>query len=283
MFIGRPARGCSLSFPRVIHLTRYDEIIRQRREILKAHDYDTTPEDDWWEPHQRRGVPAPPLEKPFSAESQLVDLLGPEEIAIGRMPLFDAIAYRRSRRQFEHDSLTLEELSFLLWSTQGVRTVDRNKVWTLRNVPSGGARQPFETYLLVKNVEKLVPGVYRYLPLEHKLLLVAEAGEAFEERIVEACNGQTFAGGSAVVFVWATIPYRTEWRYSIRAYKDIAMEAGHVCQNLYLSCESIGAGTCAIASYDQRKMDSLTEVDGEDEFTIYVAPVGRAKSQTAGV
>jgi SagB-type dehydrogenase family enzyme len=266
----------------VIDLTRYDEVIRQRREILKAHDYDAIPEDGWWEPHQRKGIAAPPLEKPFSAGSPLVDLPRPEEATIGRMPLSDVIAARRSRRRFEHEPLTLEELSFLLWSTQGVRTVDKNEVWTLRNVPSGGARQPFETYLLVRNVENLVPGVYRYLPLEHKVIQVAEAGETFEKRIVEACNGQSFAGKSAVVFVWATIPYRTEWRYSIRAYKDIAMEAGHVCQNLYLSCESIGAGTCAIANYNQRKMDSLIKVDGENEFTVYLAPVGRAKSLSEG-
>jgi hypothetical protein len=190
----------------VIDLTRYDEVIRQRREILKAHDYDAIPEDGWWEPHQRKGIAAPPLEKPFSAGSPLVDLPRPEEATIGRMPLSDVIAARRSRRRFEHEPLTLEELSFLLWSTQGVRTVDKNEVWTLRNVPSGGARQPFETYLLVRNVENLVPGVYRYLPLEHKVIQVAEAGETFEKRIVEACNGQSFAGKSAVVFVWATIP-----------------------------------------------------------------------------
>lgn len=61
------------------------------------------------------------------------------------------------------------------------------------------------------------------------------------------------------------------------------MEAGHVCQNLYLACESIGAGTCAIASYNQRKMDSLVEVDGENEFTIYLAPVGRTKNQSEGI
>lgn len=58
-------------------------------------------------------------------------------------------------------------------------------------------------------------------------------------------------------------------------YKDILIEAGHICQNLYLACEAIGAGTCAIAAYDQKAIDTLIGVDGEDEFTIYLAAVGK--------
>jgi nitroreductase len=58
----------------------------------------------------------------------------------------------------------------------------------------------------------------------------------------------------------------------------IAIDAGHVCQNLYLACAAIGAGTCAIGAYHQEKMDALLGVDGVDEFTIYLAPVGKIKA-----
>jgi len=88
---------------------------------------------------------------------------------------------------------------------------------------------------------------------------------------------QNFIGKSAVVFVWAAIPYKTEWRYSLVAYKDIMIEAGHICQNLYLACEGIGAGTCAIAAYEQKVIDELIQVDGENEMTVYVSPVGKIK------
>jgi nitroreductase len=57
--------------------------------------------------------------------------------------------------------------------------------------------------------------------------------------------------------------------------KLVNLDAGHVCGNLYLAAEAIGAGTCAIAAYNQRQMDALLKVDGEDEFAIYVAPVGK--------
>ncbi len=57
--------------------------------------------------------------------------------------------------------------------------------------------------------------------------------------------------------------------------KVIAMDAGHVCQNLYLACEAVGCSTCAIGAYDQEYADAVLDVDGEDEFTIYMAPVSK--------
>ena len=80
---------------------------------------------------------------------------------------------------------------------------------------------------------------------------------------------------SAVVFVWTALPYRTEWRYTFLAPKIIAQDSGHVCQNLYLACEAIEAGTCAIGAYDQVAMDAALGVDGDEEFTVYVATVGK--------
>jgi SagB-type dehydrogenase family enzyme len=255
-------------------LVDYEEMIRQRRELLKSHDYDDFPPEDWWEPDQRKGVAPPPLEKPFDENAELIDLISPEKFTVGQIPLIDAIANRESRRVFTDKALTLEELSFLLWATQGVRVVDENKVWTKRAVPSGGGRQPYETYLLVNRIDGLKRGIYRYLPIEHKLILVSE-NLPDAENLMNKAWFQNFIGKSAVVFVWAAIPYKTEWRYSLVSYKDILIEAGHVCQNLYLACEAIGAGTCAIAAYEQKVMDELLQIDGENEITVYLSPVGK--------
>ena len=95
--------------------------------------------------------------------------------------------------------------------------------------------------------------------------------------LIKAASNQSFAGKSAVTFIWTTIPARMEWRYSRASYKVIALDAGHVCQNLYLACETIGAGTCAIAAYDQEIADSILGIDGVEEFTIYMAPVGKVQ------
>lgn len=93
--------------------------------------------------------------------------------------------------------------------------------------------------------------------------------------IVEAVFRQPYPGNAAVTFVWTAIPYRMEWRYGLAAHKVIAIDVGHVCQNLYLACEAISAGTCAIAAYDQEALDRLLRIDGRDEFAIYLAPVGK--------
>jgi SagB-type dehydrogenase family enzyme len=223
---------------------------------------------------QQKGVPPPPLQKPCPQGAELHDLVAPKDIKIGGMALRDVIQRRRSRRQFLLETLTPEELSFLLWATQGVLEVRRDGAASLRTVPSAGGRHTFETYLIINRVNGFQPGLYRYLPLDHKLCFLYSDPD-LPEKISEACCGQTFVGSSAVVFLWTTIPYRMEWRYSVASPKVIAIDAGHVCQNLYLAAESIGAGTCAIGAYFQDKVDAILGLDGKDEFTIYLAPVGR--------
>jgi HPt (histidine-containing phosphotransfer) domain-containing protein len=55
----------------------------------------------------------------------------------------------------------------------------------------------------------------------------------------------------------------------------IALDVGHVCQNLYLAGEAASCGVCAIAAYDQELSDALVDVDGEEEFTVYIATVSK--------
>jgi len=244
--------------------------MKSHRKFLKSDRW-----EEWRtsETDQRKGVPPLPPEKPCPEDAALIDLIAPQDTTLGEMPVVEAIRRRRSRRRFTGEPLTLEELSFLLWATQGVDRVVPESSASLRTVPSAGARHPFETYLFVNRVAGLEPGLYRYLPLEHKLCSLRRGGEQ-AERVNEACHGQ-YVKESAVVFIWTAIPYRMEWRYTFLSPKLIALDAGHLCQNLYLASEAIGAGTCAIGAYDQDKMDAVLEVDGEDEFAVYVAPVGK--------
>ena len=248
---------------------------KTNRRFLKANWKDWT--DTGLKTDQQKGVPRPAPEKPFDEGARLVDLVAPERIAVGDMSLRQVIAKRASRRKYTDEALTIEELSFLVWATQGVRAVEpvADGVTTRRTVPSAGCRHAFETYLFVNRVDGVEPGLYRYLPMEHKLLPVPR--EITAEQVGEACCGQGFVGEGAVVFIWTAIPYRMEWRYTTRSYKSIALDAGHLCQNLYLASEAIGAGTCAIGAYFQDEMDALLGLDGEDEFVIYAAPVGNVE------
>lgn len=244
---------------------------RERREFLK----DTIRKlVDFSQTDQSRGVPPPPIEKPAPEGAVTVPLpraghwQGVRDVDLGA-----AIAGRRSRRELASGPLTLDELAFLLWATQGV-TRQLGPGHALRTVPSAGCRHAFETYLVVQRVTGLEPGLWRFLPASNRLLRLA-GDERLASRLVAATFFQRFVGAAAVTFVWTAVPYRMEWRYGAAAHKVVALDAGHVCQNLYLACEAVGCGTCAIAAYDQEAMDELVGVDGNDELTIYLAPVGK--------
>jgi SagB-type dehydrogenase family enzyme len=199
---------------------------------------------------------------------------GPAALArLAVMPTGEAIARRESRRKYASTGLTLEELAALLWATQGVHRVLSPAV-ARRTVPSAGARHSLETYLAVSRVETLLAGLYRYLAFDGQLARLS-LDPQIGLRAAGACLGQRFVSGAAVTFFWTAIPARMEWRYDLAAHKVIALDAGHVCQNLYLACESLGLGTCAIAAYDQEACDGLLGVDGNEEFTLYIAPVGK--------
>src|SRR5664280_702172 len=248
----------------------FQELIIKNRNFLKDSIRKSV---DFSKTEQNNSVDAPLVQKPYPQNADLIDLVVEENWEkIFKIPLAKAVKNRISHRNYIGDPLTLEELSFLLWATQGVRLVEGGN--TFRNVPSAGCRHSMETYLAVFNIDGLQKGVYRYLPLSHRLILEFKENE-LEQKLINATFGQQFAGLSAVTFVWTSIPNRMEWRYGPVSHKVIAMDAGHAAQNLYLACEAINSGTCAIAAYNQEYVDELLGLDGVDEFVIYLAPVGK--------
>lgn len=249
------------------------DLMRQSRYFLKDS---VRKRIDFRFTDQNQGVAAPPIEKPARDGAALIDLPGSDQwTTIPGMDLTRAIGQRKSHRVYLPESLSLEELAYLLWATQGLRgPVGHGSAF--RTVPSAGCRHALETYLAVLRIKGLAQGIYRYLPLTHRLVLESSPS-MLAEKMVTASLGQPYPGKAAVSFIWVAIPARMEWRYGLASHKVMALDAGHVCQNLYLACETISAGTCAIAAYDQEELDALLDLDGEDEFAMYLAPVGKVK------
>jgi SagB-type dehydrogenase family enzyme len=249
-----------------------NELIRRSRAFLKL-PADLLQQVEQAPPDEARGVPPPPIEKPSPATLRRITL--PKEPWTARQPcdLYTAIARRRSHRRFTPDALELAEVTWLLWATQGIRQ-HVNASTAFRTVPSSGCRHAIETYLAVMRVTGLEPGVYRYLPVEHQL--VEEfADPALAVTLTQVTLGQSWVRDAAVVFIWTTMPYRMEWRYSLAAHKAIAIDLGHISQNLYLACEAVRAGTCAIGAYHQESLDRWLRLDGQDEFAVHLSAVGR--------
>jgi SagB-type dehydrogenase family enzyme len=224
-------------------------------------------------PDQMLGRPHPPLEAPCLGEGEIIDLPGPSAISVRPLDLRDAIEHRRSIRSFSEEPLKLAELAYLLWCTQGVQENVEGQ-FTFRTVPSAGARHALETFLLVNRVEGVTPGLYRYLALEHQLAEI-DRSSRIADRIGSACLHQSFITRNAVTFFWVAVAYRMAWRYGQRGYRYLHLDAGHVCQNLYLAAEAVGCGTCAVGAFHDADMNAALGLDGEDQFLIYLASVGK--------
>lgn len=246
------------------------EIIKKYRNFLKANF------KDWGdiESDQSQGVPYPPLENQAVHAENVIKLPDIDTRTFNDLSITQGIINRKSLRKYAEGTMTLKELSYLLYTTHGVKEILKEGMATFRTVPSGGARHPFETYLAVLDVEGLKPGIYHYLGLSHALEYLFDVNH-LPEALSKASLNQKFVGKGNVTFIWSAVPYRSEWRYHISSHKTLLLDAGHICQNLYLACEAIDYGTVAIAAYDQEKMDALLKLDGEDEFVVYLAPVGK--------
>lgn len=251
------------------------EEIKRLREMMKSY----TSADEDFDSDMDHDVPKPALVKYYEG-SKRISLPNNFEEILKNNNFYQLLTNRKSRRKYNEDAITLIELSYLLYATQGVKKVLKDNTATLRNVPSGGAIHPLETYIYANNVNGLEKGLYHYLPIEHELERLTTTN-SFKETVTEAFLGQTFLTQAPVSFYWSIIPYRCEWKYASKAHRVALMDLGCICQTLYLAAESISCGTCMVGAYDQEMADTLFGFDttpGEKkdaEFLLGGAGVGR--------
>ena len=240
------------------------------KEFMRSTRYEALEPSD-----QQKGRPQPPLARSPEPGSEMLKLPDPHTASSIHDSLQRAIEERVSVRTYTGEPLSLEELSYLLWMTQGIKKMIPGRA-TFRTVPSAGARHALETCLLINTVTSLEPGLYQYYAPEHCLGRIP-APETIAADITAACCNQEFVFQSAVTFLWIAETERMTWRYSERGYRYLHLDAGHVCQNVYLAAESIGCGACAIAAFHDQELNTLLDCDGEARFVIYLAALGRTQ------
>ncbi len=193
-----------------------------------------------------------------------------------RASLFEVLLKRRSRRSYDTDAmLSMDDLAFLLWSTQGV--TGRYGDTLFRTSPSAGALYPIETYLMVRRVESLEPGIYHFRVDNFDLELLRKGDYSGE--LAMAALSQSMIARSMVTFIWTAVIQRSRWKYGQRAYRYIYLDAGHICQNLYLGAEAIDYGCCAIGAFFDDMVNSIIGVDGTEETTLYMASIGMPRKR----
>ncbi|MEG6586368.1 SagB/ThcOx family dehydrogenase [Dendrosporobacter sp. 1207_IL3150] len=222
---------------------------------------------------QSQGHTQPELELPFDSTGNIIKLPEPDLLPDTNVNFLELVEMRSTSRKYSDEPITLANLSQLLWCTQGVKLVMPDSA-TFRTVPSAGARHAFETYLLVNNVEGLKPGLYRFLAIDHKLIEITTADNITDE-VTAALLNQQQVKKSAVTFIWTAVTARMTWRYGERGYRYLHLDAGHVCQNLYLTARILNCGACAIAAFDDEQINQILGIDGQEQFVIYAATVGK--------
>lgn len=181
----------------------------------------------------------------------------------------EALRTRRSVRAFRSEALTLAQLGQLLWAAQGITDADGH-----RTAPSAGARYPIEIYVVAGDVPDLAAGVYRYRPAEHAL--DSHLSADVRAGLAAAAAGQDWITQAPVVLAIASVDERTRVRYRDRTDRYVAIEAGHVGQNVYLQAAALGLGTTTVGAFQDERVAAVLQVE-RGERVLTLMPVGRPR------
>ncbi len=185
--------------------------------------------------------------------------------------LWDVLRSRRSVRAYTQDFLSIENLSQLLWATQGLTA--RMGEYGLRTAPSAGALYPIETYLSINRTETLQSGLYHYDVESHALEILKEGD--FSSEVKAGALDQQIAERASVVFIWSAVFQRSKWKYLQRAYRYVFLDAAHIAQNLALAAEGLGLSSCQIGALYDDELNRLLGLKPDEESVIYLSSIGK--------
>ena len=182
----------------------------------------------------------------------------------GKMSLEEALAHRRSVREFTREALTQRELSQLLWAAQGITHAE-----DLRAAPSAGALYPLEIYVATAG------GFYHYEP--NRLRLVQLSDRDHRAAMRRAALDQAAITEGPAVFVIAAVYERTSRKYgAARTPRYVHMEVGHAAQNLLLEAVAVGLGGVPIGAFEDEALQRALALP-PDQCPLYLIPIGHPR------
>jgi SagB-type dehydrogenase family enzyme len=188
----------------------------------------------------------------------------PAPILVGEVSVEEAIAQRRSVREFANIPLTLEQISQLCWAGQGITDQARR----FRAAPSAGALFPIELYVVTAD------GVDHYRPAGHKLErhLAGDLRPALQR----AALHQDAVGEAAVCMVITAVQERSARKYGRRAERYCLIEAGHVAQNVLLQATALHLAGVPIGAFED---DAVAKVLGlpASHRVLYLVAIGNPR------
>lgn len=202
---------------------------------------------------------------PFSKTAHSIKLPAPAYRS--NTSIEEALKQRRSVRTYKDEALTLEQISQLLWAAQGITSAPG-----LRTAPSAGGLYPLQVYLISGKVQGLAAGIYRYLPAEHALEMLASGDKRNE--LAAAAHEQNDVKNSAIDLIITGVYKKENEKYGNHGERFVHLEAGHAAQNVYLQAVSLGLGTVSIGVFDEVALQRILQLSGEED-PIYLMPVGK--------
>ncbi len=193
----------------------------------------------------------------------------PEPKIDGSMSVEKAIKQRRTVRSFRKSALTMEELSQLLYSAQGITEDGGFK----RSAPSGGALYPLDVYAVVgdRGVEGLAPGVYHYEPSGHRVDLISHGDKRRE--LARASLHQMWMASAPLNLVITSEYARITSKYGERGIRYALIEVGHVGQNIFLQAEAMGLKAGIVGAFHDSEVIRVMGIPLRHE-PLLIMPVG---------
>jgi SagB-type dehydrogenase family enzyme len=188
----------------------------------------------------------------------------------GKISFEEVLSKRRSVREFKNEALSINEISQLLWSVQGIT----EKMWGLRTAPSAGALYPLEVYIIAGNVKDLKSGVYKYIPETHSIKKIIDGDQ--RKSLYNSALQQEAIIDAAVNFVITAVYERTSRKYGNRAERYVHFEVGHAAQNLLLQATALNLGAVPIGAFYDDKVKSTLKLP-QNEQPLYIIPIGKVK------
>lgn len=182
-----------------------------------------------------------------------------------------ALHQRRSVRSFDSKQMvTLEEISQLLWSAQGITAGGG-----FRTTPSAGALYPLEVYLVAGHVQNLQAGIYHYLPEGHKLRRTLLGDR--RQQLARAALQQEAVYEAPAIVVISVVYERTTQKYGQRGRQYALIEVGHAAQNVLLQAVALGLGAVPIGAFYDHEVKRLIGMKADEE-PVYLIPVGKRRN-----
>jgi len=182
----------------------------------------------------------------------------------GTLTLEEALAKRRSVREFSDTPLTLAELGQLLWAAQGM-----THPAGLRTAPSAGALYPLEVYAVTRE------GVYHYQPQGHQTIVHVQ-GNVQPALHAAALRQDPVLKAPAVIVIAAVYAHTAQKYGAERSPRYVHLEAGHAAQNVLLQAVALNLGAVPIGAFEDDKVKQVLELPS-DQQPLYLIPVGHPR------